>query len=361
MDHVLPLIERRLTAMAARPVDDAPVYTEQGKWIGQQRHAAPWASGFPAGLLWQWARSAGDDPWREHAQRHTAALLDRAASSHDPGFGLALFVGALPAYEASRDGAIQSTIIDAARRVADSYFPRGGFFAAAADAAPTLHIEQIAGLPLVFYAACETLDQDLARFALSHARATRRHLIDGQAMPREAARFDRSSGQVEQYETQHAGSDSRYWTRGLAWSMWGYARIYALTDIREMLSVAEQQADQWLSRFADEPVPPWVVPAGKAAPDSGHQPRDASAAAIAASALLDLAGLTRDEQAATRYRAAADRLLQVLTSPDYLAPDSSEWEGILRHAVYDPVRSLGVDESVIWGDYFLVEAVLKTR
>ena len=45
--------------------------------------------------------------------------------------------------------------------------------------------------------------------------------------------------------------------------------------------------------------------------------------------------------------------------PEYLASDTPGWEGILKHGVYHTEKGLGVDESVMWGEFFFVEALTK--
>jgi unsaturated chondroitin disaccharide hydrolase len=52
-------------------------------------------------------------------------------------------------------------------------------------------------------------------------------------------------------------------------------------------------------------------------------------------------------------------MLDALCTPEYLAIDAPDWEGILRHGVYHTKKNLGVDESVMWGDFFFVEALVK--
>ena len=104
-------------------------------------------------------------------------------------------------------------------------------------------------------------------------------------------------------------------------------------------------------------IPPWDfdVPPG---PDRID---DTSAAAIAASGLWDLAGLleSRDPVKAARYRDATCTILDSLCTDGYLAWNTPGWEGILKHGVYHFHKKLGVDESVMWGDFFFLEAVTK--
>ncbi|HEX3869493.1 MAG TPA: glucuronyl hydrolase, partial [Pirellulales bacterium] len=87
--------------------------------------------------------------------------------------------------------------------------------------------------------------------------------------------------------------------------------------------------------------------------------KDTSAAAIAASAMLDLELQTKEEGRAVVYRATAEAMLDALVEPTYLASQTPGWEGILKHGVYHTKKNLGVNESVMWGEFFFVEALDK--
>ena len=54
-----------------------------------------------------------------------------------------------------------------------------------------------------------------------------------------------------------------------------------------------------------------------------------------------------------------ERIVDTLTEPKFLAVDTPGWEGILKHGIYHTAKGLGVDESVMWGDYYFLEAVGK--
>ena len=62
---------------------------------------------------------------------------------------------------------------------------------------------------------------------------------------------------------------------------------------------------------------------------------------------------------AARYRQAALIILDTLTGPEYLANETPGWEGILKHGSYHQRKGLGVEESVMWGEHFFVEAIDK--
>jgi unsaturated chondroitin disaccharide hydrolase len=93
-------------------------------------------------------------------------------------------------------------------------------------------------------------------------------------------------------------------------------------------------------------------------PDPAH-PYESSAAVITASGLLQLAELTGDPLRARFYKDYALRILDTLTEPEFLANETPGWEGILKHGSYHERKGLGVDESVMWGEYFFLEAASK--
>jgi unsaturated chondroitin disaccharide hydrolase len=128
-----------------------------------------------------------------------------------------------------------------------------------------------------------------------------------------------------------------------------------VTTNSEFLMTARRCADFWLERVPPGQVPLWDLDV----PDDGNQPYDSSAAAIAASGLWDLSFCVDEEAARQRYRSAALQALAMLCTDDFLARGAPGWEGILMHGVYHKNKSLGVDESVAWGEYFFVEALVK--
>ena len=94
-------------------------------------------------------------------------------------------------------------------------------------------------------------------------------------------------------------------------------------------------------------------------PDGPDRIVDSSASAIAASGLWNLAELveSRDPARAKRYRDASLTILDSLCDDRYVAWPTPGWEGVLKHGVYHFHKHLGVDESVMWGDFFFLEAV----
>lgn len=118
------------------------------------------------------------------------------------------------------------------------------------------------------------------------------------------------------------------------------------------LRLAERLAGAYLAALGDSVVPPWDLDDR----DPGR-PEDSSAAAVVASALLDLGALHPDPEAGRRFEARAVATLEGLCR-DYLARDPSH-RGLLRHGCYSRPHGDGVDSAVLFGDFYFVEALAK--
>jgi unsaturated chondroitin disaccharide hydrolase len=140
----------------------------------------------------------------------------------------------------------------------------------------------------------------------------------------------------------------------LAWALYGFGTAYRFSQDIRLLNTAEACATYYVEHTPDHGVPPndWLEP-------NPVCPYESSAAAIAASGLFNLAGMTQDPVRARFYVEYARRIVDTLTEPEFLAVDTPGWEGILKHGIYHTAKGLGVDESVMWGDYFFLEAVSK--
>jgi unsaturated chondroitin disaccharide hydrolase len=144
----------------------------------------------------------------------------------------------------------------------------------------------------------------------------------------------------------------------LAWAIYGFATCQHKTGDRRLLKTAEDQAEFWISTTPDHGVPPWDFDAPLDGKLTLTQP-DSGAAAAAACGLFELARLTHDRVRARAYEEFALRTVQTLTRPPYLASEDPGREGILKRGVYDMPKGVGVDESVMAGDAFFVEAMTR--
>ena len=85
-------------------------------------------------------------------------------------------------------------------------------------------------------------------------------------------------------------------------------------------------------------------------------PRDASAAAIAASAFLELSRYSSEPE---RYFKAGEHILKTLSSPEYLAEPGTNGGFILKHSVGSMPKYEDVDVPLVCTDYYYLEALTR--
>jgi unsaturated chondroitin disaccharide hydrolase len=344
-----------VAAQVRRTVERYPgvyvMYTRSGRW---SEPGAPWSHGWLPGLLWL-LHGATDDPWfREQAERYTWPLEPRKLdpSTHDLGF---LFLSTFARWhQLTGDPVLRDVVVTAGRTMASRFQPAGEYLCAATGP-QSLFVDIMMNVGIVLYAARATGDEALRDIALRHCRTTRRVLVRGDGSVAHEGVFDPATGEFLRQSMQQGYRADSCWARGLAWSLYGFAAAYRDTGERALLDTAELNADYFVEHVPADGVPPWDF----RAPAAERAQRDSSAAAVVASGLLELAPLASSSAKAELYRLIACRILDTLAGPPYLARGDDDWEGVLKHGTYHHSKRLGVDESLIWGDHYFVEAVAK--
>lgn len=357
-ERALEFAERQVAATIDRTPDFFPIYTTGGKWHHEGELWTDWTGGFFAGMMWKFYEWTGRQAWRERAEHYSRLLEHRQhdRNVHDLGF---IFLNTyLPWYEQFGEPAIKQVVVQAGQTLAERFMERGQYLRSFV-APESLFIDIMMNVPIIFYAARETGDAELERVALAHCRTTAEHLVRDDGSTAHEGIFDTETGDFLRQDTHQGLRPDSCWARGLAWSLYGFSTVYGYTGQIEFLQVAQRNADYWCEHLPADGVPFWDFNADLSAPPPWGPQKDSSAGAIAASGLWNLAQQTESADAAQRYRDTALTMLDVLVGPPYLASETTDWEGILKHGVYHTAKGLGVDESVMWGDFFLVEALTK--
>ncbi len=164
--------------------------------------------------------------------------------------------------------------------------------------------------------------------------------------------FDTETGEFVRQSTHQGWRGDSAWARGQAWAIYGFGTAYSFARDPRLLESAQACADFYIEQTPENGVPPndWAEP-------SPALPYESSAAAIAAGGMLQLSRLTGTPARARLYHDYALRILDTLCTPEFLANNTPGWEGTLKHGMYHQRKGLGVDESVMWGDYFFLEAL----
>jgi unsaturated chondroitin disaccharide hydrolase len=354
-EHALGFARRQLRALIDRDPDFFPMYTSQGRWRHSGEAWTNWCEGFLPGMLWVVAAREPDDAagrwWREQAIRYTQPLemrqFDRAV--HDLGF---LFMSTYYRWrQLTGDPKLRDVLIEAGRTLAMRFLEKGEYLCSFVGE-NSLFIDIMMNVGIIFYAGLETRDPKLMDVALRHCLTTRRVLVRGDGSTAHEGLFDLETGAFLGQSTHQGWRADSCWSRGLAWALYGFGTAYRCTRDQRMLETAESCAAFYIERTPSDGVPPWDYDA----PANSQALRDTSAGAIAASGLLQLSHLASDRIKGRYYEAAARRILATLCR-NYLSEGDPHWEGILKGGVYHVAKNLGVNESVMWGEYFFVEAL----
>jgi unsaturated chondroitin disaccharide hydrolase len=332
-----------------------PIYTSGGKW----KHDGPawthWCDGFLPGMMWIFHRRAVDSAdkgfWMDKAIEYSRPLESRQfdKDTHDLGF---IFLSTYYRwYMITREPLLNDVLVQAGRTMAARFKDKGQYLCSFVSE-DSLFIDIMMNVGIIFYAARETNDRRLRDIAMRHVLTTRRYLVRGDGSTAHEGIFDLDSGEFLKMATHQGYRADSCWSRGLSWAMYGFGISYEYTRDPRFLDTAQDCADYFLTHTNSDGIPPWDFQA----PPENRKLVDTSAAAIAASALLRLCRMLPDPVKGFYYWSCALHILKTLCEK-YTAVNDPEWEGILKGGVYHMQKDLGVNESVMWGDYFFCEAL----
>lgn len=357
-NQALDFAQRQVLATVEHTPDFFPIYTTGGHWFHGGELWTDWTGGFFAGMMWKFHQRGGDPLWRDRAEHYSRLLEHRQHDRHVHDLGFIFLNTYLPWFQLTKDNSLHKVVLQAGRTLAMRFMEKGQYLRSFV-APESLFIDIMMNVPLIAYTANQTGDEELMRIAVAHSRTTRDTIVRADGSTAHEGIFDLETGRFLRQTTHQGLRGDSAWARGLAWSLYGYSQMFTQTRLDEFLEVAERNADYWIAHLPQDKVPYWDFDADLSQPLPWGPQKESSAGAIAASGLLDLAKQTKSAEKASRYRETALAMLDALLTPDYLAIDTPSWEGILKHGVYHTAKGLGVDESVMWGEFFFVEALVK--
>ncbi|HYE72804.1 MAG TPA: glycoside hydrolase family 88 protein [Blastocatellia bacterium] len=364
VEDAFAFAQQQVQGLIERDPNFYPLYTDGGKW----RHSKPawthWCDGFLPGMMWIFYEETGDAKWRGLAEDYSRALEGRKDDREVHDLGFIFYHGTYKRwYEATvRDGkpnqSLKDVVIHAGRTLSLRFREQAGCLRSF-HGPDSNFIDIMMNVGIIFYAALETGDRALLELAHTHCLATRRTLVRGDGSTSHEGIFNLETGEFLKQTTQQGYRGDSCWSRGLAWSLYGFGTCYQLTRDPVYLEVAQLNADYWLANAPSDGVVPWDFDAPQDNSALSRSQVDTSASAIAAVGLFNLAELSTGSARRNAYRDLALKTMGSLTA-SYLGKGTDGWEGILRGGVYHIHKQLGVNESVMWGEFFFVEALQRT-
>ena len=319
-----------------------------------------WTSGFWPGILWYAYEYSHDAEIKKQAERYSSALypvLDHKPGNHDLGFMMYCSLG--NAYRLTGEQKYKKMLLRAADSLATLFDERVG----------TIHswpgmrqqkgwphntiIDNMLNLELLFWAAKNGGNKKLYDIAFSHAEVTANNQFRDDYSTCHVVVYDTLSGQRISQLTHQGYADESLWARGQAWAIYGFTMCYRETGNVVFLDVAQKATDTYLQRLPADYIPYWDFDA----PGIPEEPRDASAAAVVASGLLELSLYIKDKKKAEHYFDAAIKMLEALSSPAYLSGEVNN--AFLLHSTGHKPHGSEIDASIIYADYYYIEALIR--
>ena len=315
-----------------------------------------WTSGFFPGSLWYAYELTGNDTLKADAIQYTNLLnpVRYYKGTHDLGFMINCSYG--NAERLAPNDTIKAVMKETADNLSGRFNDSIGAIRSWDFGSwnfPVI-IDNMMNLELLFNAAIYSGDSSFYKIAVSHADKTLENHYRADHSSFHVVDYDPQTGAVRMKNTAQGYADGSAWARGQAWGLYGFVTCYRFTGDERYLQQAEAIADFILNhpRLPEDMIPYWDFDA----PNIPDEPRDASAGAIAASALYELA-LYSDP----KYADAADRMLASLSSDSYTAPVGENGNFILMHSVGSKPANSEVDVPIVYADYYYLEAIYRHR
>jgi unsaturated chondroitin disaccharide hydrolase len=361
-----------------------PTDFQGGQWLTID--TKDWRAGFFNGSEWMMFEVFGDNAngWRQKAEARTRAFSAEMSrpQTHDIGFkALNTYAQALRLTGLEE---FKPKIFEAANTLGNRFMPEHGVTKSWEDANGELRviIDNMMNLEIFFLAADLTTnaeDRDRwLKMAVTHAVTSEKNHIRDSSDPN----IDGSTCHVFFYnrgvcKTHQGIADSSTWTRGQAWAMYGYAMAYRYTkkwpqyakEAELFLATAQRTSDLYLRRLAEPRNGDWI-PLHDFDAEEGA-PKDTSAAALAAAALIELSTIDKVESDKRgRYKVAAESMLATLSRPSgdkpyrtTASPEDVAQESILLRATTSFATAGGgkkdIERGLSYADYYFLEALLR--
>ncbi len=319
-----------------------------------------WTSGFWPGQLWYLYEFTGKEKWRSEADKFTRYLTPLSvnpANDHDLGFQVFNSFG--NGYRLTDNPEYKEVILKTADTLATLFNPQVGTILSWPREVPNMEwpqhntiMDNMINLELLFWASKNGGSSELYDMAVTHAEVTMENQFRSDYSSYHVVIYDKDTGEKIKAVTHQGNSDDSMWARGQAWAIYGYTMVYRETEDPKFLDFANKVVRPYLDRLPEDLIPYWDFDA----PNIPDEPRDASAAAIVASALLELSTLTDDQSLSEEYLTKARKMLVEL-SRNYQSREKNS--AALLHSTGHYPGGSEIDYSINYADYYYVEALLR--
>ena len=317
-----------------------------------------WCSGFFGGSLWYLFEYTKDLKWKEAANLWSMAVQKEQynTGTHDLGFMLYCPFG--NGYRLTGNAAYKKILLTGANSLSTRFDPNVGVIKSwnkLKEFDYPVIIDNMMNLELLLWASKNSNDKKYHDIAITHADNTIKNHYRPDNSSYHVVCYDKT-GKVLAKITAQGAADESAWARGQAWGLYGFTMMYRETKDRKYLYQAMKIADFYLGNpnLPADKIPYWDFNA----PGIPNEERDASAAAVTASALLELSQYAPKNKSQVYFK-DAETMLVSLSSPAYRAGVGENNNFLLKHCVgHKPAKS-EVDVPLVYADYYYLEALMR--
>jgi len=320
-----------------------------------------WTSGFFPGCLWYLYEYSKDGKIKEYAEMMTARIEKEKnnTGTHDLGFMLYCSFG--NGLRVTGNKNYIEVLLTGAKSLSTRFRPKIGCIQSWNSRkgwqCPVI-IDNMMNLEFLMWAFKSSGDSSYYKICVSHSDTTMKNHFRPDYSSYHVVSYDTITGRVEKKQTSQGAADESAWARGQSWGLYGYTVMFRETKLVKYLNQAIHIADFMIDNpnMPQDKIPYWDFNA----PGIPNAKRDVSAAAVMASALIELSGYVQPELG-KKYLEIAETQLRSLASPVYLAKAGKNGNFILMHSVGSIPGKSEVDVPLTYADYYFIEALLRYK
>lgn len=321
---------------------------------------ADWTAGFFPGTLWHLYAYTNDTTWKVRAEQATQLMEQEQFNAFDHDIGFKMYCSYGNGWLLTQNKQYRQIIFRSAKTLSSRYSYKTGLIMSwepdeSRDWQFPVIIDNMMNLELLMEAYKLSGDTTLRHIALSHADKTMQHQYRSNLSCPHVVDYDAETGKPRKFDWNNGSDDTRVstWSRGQSWGLYGFTMMYRETGDKKYLQHAERIADFLLSH---PNMPADLVPYWDYSAPHRSKMRDASAAALMASALMELSTYSANGKV---YFEGGEKQLKSLSSPQYLATPGTHNHFILKHATGNFLRNSELDGALSYADYYYIEGLLR--
>lgn len=322
-------------------------------------HSRDWTSGFYAGNLWSIYLITGDEKYKVLARKWTSFIEREKYNNRTHDMGFKVFCSFGRGLEIDESQHYKDVVVKSSETLISRYNEnvssiRSWDFNKDKWEFPVI-IDNMMNLEMLFEATRISKDSVFHKIAVKHANTTLKNHFRPDGSTWHVLDYDPDNGAVNTKVTHQGLHNDSSWARGQGWAIYGFTMAYRYTKDVRYLNQAKATAEFFLTHknLPEDGVPYWDFDA----PNIPNEPRDVSAGTVVSSALVELYQYTKNQ----KYLDYSKKVLNTLISEEYILDSDIDAPFILKHSTGNWPKKDEVDESIVYGDYYYLETILRLK